>query len=118
MPIANRLFIFICFYPLCWLILFYGFALRAFILLGHCPIPSLNDPKDLGFDFHLFLVVLGEIGLILIILLWVFFNLFLKMHSKKDRFYLFCNLIFILGICLFFTLAKIDPAQLFEWLAD
>ena len=105
--------------PIFELILLYSFALRAWIKLGHFPIPSMDDPKQLGMDLHYefiwysfpFIAYFSIIPFVCILLLIrkISHNKFLM---KK------CLLLFIVGFLLIWIQIFIDPFKIGYWYLD
>jgi hypothetical protein len=101
--------------PLFWILYLYSFTLLCSIKLGHFPIPSLNDPKGIGFDvlyevvwFGFYLMSYGSLLCIL--------NLFLSIYHRTIS-YKFL-IIFGIGLSMVLLQLIIDPFEILFWYLD
>jgi len=115
----HVLYFFLTYSPILWLVLFISFAMRATIKLGHLPIPSINDPKDLDFDIHHNLIWFLAVGIFSVLIpIWIFFTIFInkkEKHAINLKRYIFS---FSAGIVLLLSFIYFDPYYLLEWFAD
>lgn len=101
--------------PAIWLTIFYIFTFLCWNKLGHFPVPSLNDPKFIGYpNFHIASVV-GLILSVYGIIVWMVilpFSIKFKLLTK--------NYIIIVSICFFFVMILLltDPYDMIIWLLD
>lgn len=114
----ERIYAFVSYFPLLWFTLFISFAIRATIALGHVPIPSLNDPKDLGFYFHHNLVWVLFFGMTIVFPIWIFLTIFLKVNNPRTANLLKHVLIFTCTMIVLILFRHVDPFHLMEWFAD
>ena len=119
MKTLKYIYIYCTYHPFVWVVLFITFAIRATIKLGHLPVPSLDDPKDLGFEIHFVLVWLLLVGfLYFVAIFWIVMTIIAKLKKRTD-FYLVRNtIIFSIGVIMMFCLLYIDPYHLVTWFAD
>ncbi len=110
------------FYPLIAVVLVYFCWLLGWILLGHRPRPSIDDPKYIGgaMDF------VYNIGLLLVVLLppmsvgGLALAILCPIRSLRER--RFGKLVITLANAFMFycvwELVKLDPGRVFEWFFD
>lgn len=104
--------------PTAWLMLFYGFVLRARLALGYWPRPYQPDPKDLSFDLHYGAVFVGIYVVIVSAAAWLVFVLVRNRQSlRKTRHYLGMAYFVATFIAWWFIL-RVDPGSFFTWLLD
>jgi hypothetical protein len=101
--------------PSVWLFILYVFTVLCWIELGHFPIPSLNDPKDIGFlPFH----VASVVGLFLAfysIALWLLLlPLSIKFTLLNKNYIILMSISSLISMIHFF----IDPWNIIVWLLD
>jgi hypothetical protein len=101
--------------PVVWLALFVALVLRARLWLGSWPAPGFPDPKDLGFDLHLFVVVLGVPVMMAAAIRVLAFAVVAPVRAG-ERWRLSLTAMASLGFVL--LLAQADPGWIFTWLGD
>lgn len=115
--LGAKLFWFQCLIPLTWLVLFYSFVVRVYLILGRWPQPYLPDPKDLGLTWHhmaiwltLPLVVVGAI------------TFFLMVARGRGQFlrgrYKWGTVFFAITFAAWLMAVGVDPGRFFEWFVD
>jgi hypothetical protein len=116
-PLGAKLFWVQCLIPATWLVLFYSFVMRAYLLLGHWPQPSAPDPNDLGLTWHqtalwlsLPLVIIGAVTFILMVVRDR--NQFMQGRYKWG--------VAFFGITLvaWLLVVGVDPGRFLEWFVD
>lgn len=98
---------------LLWLALLYFFTLLAWVELGHFPLPSTNDPKELGLDLIHFIVLFGFFFAVGSVFLWVILLPFAVRFQFLSRWKV---LLFVSGFTLFLIQLIYDPFDLINWL--
>ena len=101
--------------PLGWVVILYVFTALCWIELGHFPVPSLNDPKDIGYAPIYFLAIIGMLPVITIIFAWVLLlplTIRRKLITKKGL------VLMLIGSAVALTQLFLDPFNLIEWLLD
>ena len=110
------------FYPLIAVAFVYLYWVLAWVLLGHRPRPSVDDPKDIvgAIDF------VYNIGILLVVLLppmsvgGLVWAILCPIRSVRER--RFGRLMLALAnACMFYCvwkLVKLDPGNVFEWFFD
>ena len=101
--------------PLVWIAILYLFTLLCWLKLGHFPIPSLNDPKGIGFPILYFLSAVGMIMVVYGIIVWILllpFTIKQKLLTKKNV------IIMVVGSILSHIQLIADPFDLIYWLLD
>jgi hypothetical protein len=95
-----------------------GFALflvRARQSLGRWPAPYQPDPKDLGFDFHYTLLLVGIPVMMAAVLTTIVLTLALRRgDARRWR----VPLAAVASLAVVILLARLDPGSLFTWLGD
>jgi hypothetical protein len=119
MSFRNSMYITLCYFPLVWIAIFYAFVLRATNFLGHLPIPSINDPKDIGSYIHYGLIHISYFVLIgIIIPVWCFMTFVRNSRNRLGIKVEIHSFYFVAGLALLFVLCRSDPGRMFEWFAD
>jgi len=111
----SKLFKISSYIPLVWVCLLYLFAIRAWISLGHFPLPSTDDPKYLGLDFHYNIIWYGNPVFLINVPVWIgllIITIKLKIFDKTNL------IIFIAGIFLIIMQLFIDPFEIMNWYMD
>ena len=101
--------------PLAWLCVLYVFTLLCWVKLGHFPIPSLNDPKDLGFRPLYLLTIIGLFVTIYAVFLWLLLlplSIYYRLLSKRNV------MIMLIGIAALFAQLVTDAFDIINWLLD
>lgn len=101
--------------PISWICILYSFTALCWLKLGHFPVPSLDDPKYLGFSLLYYLVVMGMIIVLPIILIWIMllpYTVKQKLLSKKSI------MIMLTGSIIAISQLFADPFNLLFWLLD
>jgi hypothetical protein len=101
--------------PLTWICILYSFTAFCWLKLGHFPVPSLDDPKDLGFSLLYYLAVIGMIISLPIMLIWIIllpFTVKQKLLSRKTL------VIMLTGSIIAMLQLFADPFNLIYWLLD
>jgi uncharacterized membrane protein len=101
--------------PFIWVISLYIFLGTVIINLGHYPIPSLNDPKELGLNFLYYTVWLLYFVFMVGSILWVItliIGINQKSYSKKHL------IIFTVGFALCLAQIVLDPGLVIYWFID
>jgi hypothetical protein len=116
---SSRLLCSLALVPVVWLMLFGSFVLRARLVLGHWPAPYRPDPKDLGFDVHhavllvgmplMFAAVTSLAGLSLVSY---------GRHRRAEAQLRSTAVVAALSLAIVIAVAHYDPGGLFTWLAD
>ena len=102
--------------PLGWMLTLYLFTFAGTIQLGHFPVPSLNDPKNLELDVLYHIVFFGFVVTFFGIFLWIagfLASVFCFGHSLKRY-----TMVFIAGLSLMLIQIFIDPFQIIYWYLD
>ncbi len=105
----------ITFFPLGWIVTLYLFTFLCWIKLGHFPIPSLNDPKFIGFSPFYYLSLFGMMTVIFVIAAWLLclpFTIKKKLINRKHV------VIMVVGSILSLIQLFFDPFNLIYWLLD
>lgn len=102
--------------PLAYLALFYGYVLRARLVLGVWPRPYQPDPKDLGFALHRLAVLLTLPVWAISPVLLLGWLLFWPRRQRKALLWPF--LAFLLIWLLGWLLLRLDPGQFGAWFMD
>lgn len=105
-------------HPLAWLILLYGYFLRARLALGFWPSPGHPDPKTLEFDIHAgFIWLLGAVLPVWLVTVFVFIMLRWRriIRARSERLGL---LMYMVGFSAALTVANQDPGGVMNWFAD
>lgn len=119
MKILKIIYIYCTYHPLIWVVLFISFSIRATIKLGHLPVPSFDDPKDLGMGIHFALVwLLFIFSLYFIALFWLVMTIIAKLKKRADFHLLRNTIIFFSGVIIMWCLLYFDPYRLITWFAD
>lgn len=103
--------------PICWLLLFLTFLVRAYFQIGHWPSYDNPDPKDLGFDLHYGLVFFGFVLAILSPFIWIPLS-FILFFIKGNRKILINVIAYVAGYILMIGLLRFQNDRFFEWLSD
>lgn len=117
MKLPNSLPVVLATYPLAWLGLLYLFVVRARLHLGHWPMPSHPDPKDLGFIWHHQAIGFGLMALPVVALATVALAVAGRRLAVYHRIWPALALL-ILSILLVMVLGIFDPGDFFGWFAD
>ena len=104
--------------PVLWLVILYGFVLRARLALGYWPSPYQPDPNDLGFNWHYSAIWVG-IPAVIASAIWlvglVLIRLRQHLRSAKYRLGLaFYATTFAAWWCVWY----LDPGRFLYWLID
>jgi Ca2+/Na+ antiporter len=97
--------------PALWAVGFGAFLLRARWELGRWPLPAQPDPKDLGWDVHHLLLVLG-------IPLMMAGVVILLAGAIRIREWRLPATLGLSTLVLLIAVARVDPGYAFTWLAD
>lgn len=103
------------FLPIACLVLLYFFAATATFRLGHFPVPSMNDPKVVGYDPLYYGVAVSAIGSLWTVPLWVislWWNVRQKRPVKREAY------LYALGWSLMLVQLIFDPFKLIYWYMD
>lgn len=111
----NIIYTISSFLPLINLLLLYTFFLRATFKLGHLPIPSIDDPKDLNMDIHHISIYLVYLLNFLNIFFWFLLSGFFTKQPKKIN---KNAMIFFTGIIISLIQLFIDPFKIVYWFLD
>lgn len=115
---VERWFALVCCFPWFVLVVFYLEAVAALASLGHWPVPSLDDPKNLPTaPLHLLstLFVLALLPVMVLTLLAVFRSWRVDSHSRAYWRWLALSLC---GFALCAVLAHLDPGRVWSWWLD
>ena len=114
---GAKLFWFQSLIPATWLVLFYSFVVRAYLILGQWPQPYMPDPKDLGLIWHrmaiwlsLPLVVVGSVTFILMVARG-------RSQFLQGR-YKWGTAFYGITLVAWLMVVAVDPGRFFEWFAD
>ena len=115
---ARKRFWLLSLVPVLWLVIVYGFVLRARLALGYWPSPYLPDPKDLGFNWHYSAIWVGIPAIIasaiwLVALVLVQF----RQHLRSARYRLGVAF-YTVTFATWWGVWLLDPGRFFYWLAD
>lgn len=100
---------------LVWLCLLYSFACLCWYKLGHFPIPSVDDPKFIGFYPLYVLVILGGLVAFSSMVFWLIalpFTLRNKLLNGWN------TTLFLTGAFLLLAQLIYDPLHILDWLID
>ncbi len=98
---------------------FYGFVLRARLALGYWPAPYNPDPKELGFEVHSALVILGFLGAAYITPALQLLVVALAHRGGAKRPVLLSAIgVYALLAVAGFALTRFDPWSLGDWFMD
>ncbi|HYS55880.1 MAG TPA: hypothetical protein VER58_19130 [Thermoanaerobaculia bacterium] len=116
---VERWFSAVCAMPLTTLGFVYFEAVAAAIALGHWPVPSLNDPKDLlTWPLHAFstILLLSSFPMPILVLALVIKN---WRFLRSPTTYWVRLTLFASGYALLFVvLPRLDPGHVWEWWFD
>lgn len=101
--------------PLAWIGCLYLFAILCRLKLGHFPIPSLDDPKYIGFSPLYFLTMAGMFLAQFAVAAWVLFlplTIRFKLLTKTNV------AVMIAGASAVLIQLIADPFNLIMWLLD
>lgn len=101
--------------PLSWICVLYLFTALCWVKLGHFPIPSLDDPKYIGFSFAYYLAIVGMILVLPALLVWILLLPITIKHKHLSRKHLITMLV---GSALAIFQLFADPFKLIYWLLD
>ena len=115
---VERWFKIVCLLPLVALVSVYAEAIAAARVLGHWPIPSVNDPKDLATGpLHLIssVLVLAQLPLFVFVL-----TVLIKSYRTLVRpsAYWFWIAVFLGGYVITHLLGRSDPGNVWYWWWD
>jgi hypothetical protein len=105
-----------------WTLCLYGFAYRASQILGHWPIPMINDPKlirtdDVWFE-PLFGIVFLGLFVVLLSLLGVPCALYWYRESISHRVRTISLTLYLMSLILVLTVNFSDPGRCWKWVVD
>lgn len=113
--IGRTIVNFISFIPLAWVSVLYLFTLLCWLKLGHFPIPSLDDPKSIGFPGMYLLTIFGLFIAVFTLLIWLIslpLTIYQKLLTKKN------GMLMIIGGTLMLVQLTVDVFDLINWLLD
>lgn len=101
--------------PLIWITILYLFTLVCWLRLGHFPVPSLDDPKYIGFSLVYFFALAGMFMIIPVVAIWV---LLLPISVKQKLLTKKFLIVMVVGSTASLLQLFLDPFDLIYWLLD